>query len=554
MIGLVLRRAAAQLPLLAAVLAVVTIGATLLGVCALLVTATQQRALNAELARAGPAAVDVTAFMGGVRAGAGGPVAAAARAVVTGAVAPLPATTSTRASAALRTLGPQREGARRLAYLAAVDGLPGRGRLVAGRWPVAGAPVAEAAVLTTTADVLGLAPGRTVRLGPAPAAPGTVTVRVVGVFRPLPDAGWDRDPLRAAGYDPQFRDPVPATAYGPFLVDLADLLAGGWALDRLQVTAHPAVNAAQVGAAVASLSGDNGRLTAALGDRVQLDRVASELPATLAAARSQQAVTRSTVLVVVLLGTALTATVLGLAGRLVAGLRSPESALLASYGAGRRQLVALAGVEAGLLAAVAAVLAVPLSGVLHSVLTHRPGPAAAGLAAPPRGDGGPGGGGGGRGGGAGRGAGAAGAAPAVHCGRPAGRRGRPVAAGPVVRGPGAGRAGRGRVVAAGRAAGHGDRPGRGPGAGAGAGPGGRGGAGAAAGRCRWRWPSGAPGGPGRWCCRWPRSRRPGGRGWWRRRCCSRWPRRPARSGWPSGRPGNARSGTRPTCGSAPTWP
>lgn len=383
MIGLVLRRAAAQLPLLAAVLAVVTIGATLLGVCALLVTATQQRALDAELARAGPAAVDVTAFVGGVRAGAGGAVAAAAREVVTGAVAPLPATTSTRASSALRTLGPQREGARRLAYLAGVDGLPGRGRLVAGRWPVAGAPVTEAAVLTTTADVLGLAPGRTVRLGPSPAAPGTVTVRVVGVFRPLPDAGWDRDPLRAAGYDPGYQDPVPATAYGPFMVDLADLLAGGAALDRLQVTAHPTVDADRAGAAVASLAGDNGRLTAALGDRVQLSRVASELPATLAAARAQQAVTRATVLVVVLLGTALTATVLGLAGRLVAALRSPESAVLASYGASRRQLVALAGVEAGLLAAVAAVLAVPLSGVLHSVLTHRPGPAAAGLAAAP---------------------------------------------------------------------------------------------------------------------------------------------------------------------------
>jgi hypothetical protein len=121
---LVLRRARAQLSLLAAVLAVVTIGATLLGVCALLVTTTQDRALAVGLARSPAAAVDVTAFVGGVPAGAAGSVAAATRAVAGAALAPLPTTTSTRASSAMRAFGPQREGDRRLAYLSAVDGLP----------------------------------------------------------------------------------------------------------------------------------------------------------------------------------------------------------------------------------------------------------------------------------------------------------------------------------------------------------------------------------------------------------------------------------------------
>ena len=31
----------------------------------------------------------------------------------------------------------------------------------------------------------------------------------------------------------------PVNAYGPFIVDLADLLASGSTIDRLEVTAHP---------------------------------------------------------------------------------------------------------------------------------------------------------------------------------------------------------------------------------------------------------------------------------------------------------------------------
>ncbi|MEK8107335.1 hypothetical protein NKG94_23235 [Micromonospora sp. M12] len=51
---LVSRRARAQWPLLAALLGVVTIGATLLGTCTLLVTRTAERALEVAMARAAP--------------------------------------------------------------------------------------------------------------------------------------------------------------------------------------------------------------------------------------------------------------------------------------------------------------------------------------------------------------------------------------------------------------------------------------------------------------------------------------------------------------------
>ena len=62
MIALVGRRARQQWPLLAALLAVVTIGATLLGTCALLVTRTGGRALEVVAARADPENTRVTAY------------------------------------------------------------------------------------------------------------------------------------------------------------------------------------------------------------------------------------------------------------------------------------------------------------------------------------------------------------------------------------------------------------------------------------------------------------------------------------------------------------
>ncbi|GMA84861.1 hypothetical protein GCM10025868_01110 [Angustibacter aerolatus] len=126
------------------------------------------------------------------------------------------------------------------------------------------------------------------------------------------------------------------------------------------------------------------RLTARVGDRVRIERVASDLPQTLATAHEQQAVARSAVLVVLLLGGALAVTALLLAGRLTSVVRADEQALLVSLGAGRRRLAGTAAVEALLLAAVAAVLAVPLAAVLHSRLTHRPELAAAGLAQAPQ--------------------------------------------------------------------------------------------------------------------------------------------------------------------------
>ncbi|GIM89157.1 FtsX-like permease family protein [Paractinoplanes toevensis] len=391
MIALLTRRARAQWPLLLSLLAVLTLGATLLGTCALLVTHTSERAVEVAASRADPDDVEVTAYTVTIAAADARSVAADTRTVLTSAIAPFSATTSTRASSNMRTLPSHTDEDRGLlseVYLSGVDGLRDQARLIAGRWPEKSG---DTVLFDNTARLLGLKVGSRVHLGAElgrdPAPPMNVTV--VGLVHPLPDAGWDRDPLGGTGYDPDPKDAVYAqdvNAYGPFLVTLDDLLASGSALDRLEVTARPDLSA-PTGPALdrlrASVNGADRRLGGVLGDRVSIERVASPLPKTLFDDRSQQELTAGSVLALALIGILLTAIALALAGRLTTGVRAEESALLTALGTSRGQAALAAAVEAAALAALAAALAVPASSVLHSLLTHMQPLAGAGLAARP---------------------------------------------------------------------------------------------------------------------------------------------------------------------------
>ncbi|MDG6108740.1 permease [Dactylosporangium aurantiacum] len=394
MLRLLVRRAGAQWPLLAALLGVVTVGATLLGTCALLTTRTAERAYEVAAARATADEVDVTAYTGTVEAPHASAVAAGARDVITGALAPFPTTTHTRASSILRALPPTAAAGTTVApqtYLSGMDDLPARTQLSAGRWPQPAKTPVEAVLLEQTAQVLGVAPGSRLRLGAelAHAAVPLLDITVVGVVRPLPGAGWDRDPLVATGYalgylDGRFGQPV--NVYGPLIVDLTDLLTTGATIDRLQVTAHPDLSRPtrrDLDAAAGAVDGADRLLARTLGDRVGLERVYSALPSTLRAADDQRRVTAAVVLAVAVLGGILAATALALAARLAAGVRADETALLVALGTSPRQLAATAAVEAATLAALAAALAVPASSAVHAALTHLPPLDGAGLGTRP---------------------------------------------------------------------------------------------------------------------------------------------------------------------------
>ncbi|GAA2512983.1 FtsX-like permease family protein [Winogradskya humida] len=386
MIALVRRRARAQWPVLAALLAVVTLGATLLGVCALLVARSADVALGVAANRTAPEQTTVTAYTSSV----GGPDAAAVvdatRDVLTSALAPFPARTAARASSVLRPLPGRDDDAR--TYLSGVEDLPDRAALTSGRWPGA---AGEAVLLEPTAKLLRLRVGSIVHLAakppenPAPA----VDLTVVGIARPLPNAGWDRDLLAGTGYQADFNDGSTMRrfpTYGPFLVGLDGLVTGGSSLSRMEVVARPDLSGATpatLATVAAGVRDADPRLTGTLGDRARLTRVASELPDALRAQQHQQDVTEAAVLAVAVLGTVLTAVALALAGRLTAGLRAAETSLLSAMGTSQAQRVAMAIVEAGAIALVAAALAVPLSALVHSGLSHLPPMAGAGLTTGP---------------------------------------------------------------------------------------------------------------------------------------------------------------------------
>ncbi|MFI5916028.1 permease [Dactylosporangium sp. NPDC051541] len=391
-------RARAQWRLLTALLGVVAGGATLLGVSALLLTDTGRRALEVAAGRAEPVDVNVTAYTATIRGGDAQSVAADTRALLRSTLAPLPSATSGRASSVMRTLpgvpvGPSAAPA--VGYLSGIEELAAGAELTAGRWPrratAPGPGPLEAVVLEPTARSLGLAVGDPVHLGAELTRDGdaALDVVVVGVVRPRPGGGWERDPLGGAGVDPTFDEGTanqPSGAYGPFIVDFTDLLTSGSSLSRMEFTARPDLSGVRyddLGAVARAVDGADGRLARILAGRVQSERVASALPSTLATAHRHQRVTDALVLAVATLGAVLSAVALVLAGRLTADVRAAESALLVTMGTGRGRLVRLAAAEGTVLALLAAAVAIPASSAGHAAVTHLPTLAAAGLATAP---------------------------------------------------------------------------------------------------------------------------------------------------------------------------
>ncbi|MFI5953247.1 FtsX-like permease family protein [Cryptosporangium sp. NPDC051539] len=392
MIRLVVRRARAQWPLLGCLLAVLTLGATLLGTCALLVTRTSDRAVEVAASRTSAAENSATVYAVTIRAVDARSVATDARNFLTSTVAPFDATTTTRVSTVMQRLPAASDTGRGLlseGYLSAVDDLERAATLVAGHWPRAGAR--QAALFDTTARLLGLDVGDTVRLGApvgsAPARP--IDLTVVGLVHPRPDAGWDRDPLHGAGFDP---DPTEASyaprvnAYGPFLTPLEDLLSAGSSIDQLEVTARldlASPTGRELDQLDASLAGADRRLSALLGDRADYDRVNSPIPDVIHDALRQRELVSGSVLAFALVGALLAACALALAGRLAVAVRGDEQALFTALGTSGGQLASIASIEAALLAALATATAIPASSLLHAALTHSAPLSDAGLAASP---------------------------------------------------------------------------------------------------------------------------------------------------------------------------
>ena len=207
MLSLVLRRAIGQYRLVAAVVALVTVAATLLGVCALLLGPTDDLAFARELQPSQPKDVDVDAFVVRVRNDDVVEVrdtSADQLREVLGAARP-----GGHRRRDLADARPRGHGRLAVGYLSAGNGLAPRAELVSGRWPESTAGTApETTVNEVAARELGLALGDEVRLAGTNEpgnVPDPVTLVVVGTFLPESDLGWESDPLIGEGVDPSYR-------------------------------------------------------------------------------------------------------------------------------------------------------------------------------------------------------------------------------------------------------------------------------------------------------------------------------------------------------------
>lgn len=371
-------RAAAQRTLLATVVAVALVGASLLGTFALLLFTSAHGALDTALDRAPAAATDIDAVLSMDKSDPADAIAAG-NGFLDDLLGEVPATRTQWLTSPMYRLTGQGGRVPPLSYLAANPRLLSDATLVAGAWPTAATDDQgriEVAVPKVAADAYGWTVGSVLPVQNL----GTYTDAgfvVVGVHELTgPSSIWTRDLLDGAEHDPRY--PVPGSfgyvitdAWGPF-VALPGAMEGAGGLAEADLVASPELVDAPDGAvadlrsrlddAQASLTKDVGA-TALSGD------FRSSLAGTIDLAEGNLAVTRVSLVIVGLMLVVLAVTVLLLAARLLADRRAPEQTLMSSRGASGGQLLGLAALEAAAVALVTTLVSPWLAGLLFGLIT-----------------------------------------------------------------------------------------------------------------------------------------------------------------------------------------
>ncbi|MGC0377234.1 FtsX-like permease family protein [Streptomyces sp. SAI-229] len=263
-----------------------------------------------------------------------------------------------------------------LTHFAALD--RAQVRITEGRMPRAAAgTTVEAALPETAAQALSLEPGArltlTDRLGGPP-----VRARITGLYRPVDTAApyWRLDDLEGRGVVE-----VDFTTYGPLLahpsVLTGDLVSGG-TTGWLASADFSAVDTRRIDALRETVRHG----TAALSEDETLGGAAtatSALPTVLDRVERSLLVSRSTLLIIALQLVLLAGCALLLVARLLSAERAAETRLLRARGASRVQVARLAVLEALLLAVPAAACAPLLAGPLTRLLAGQGAPARIGL-------------------------------------------------------------------------------------------------------------------------------------------------------------------------------
>lgn len=364
---LALRRARVQAPLLAIVLALSLISATLLSTLYLLDHSTRTLAARTALDNA-PASstqlkhtIDVNGPLKDI-------VDASARAAHQG-LGDIPTTSYVHAEGALQILTLEEHYA--LTYYAADDRLTDLAVIVDGRWPDQQAVgVTEIAVPRVMIENLDMQIGDVVEIRARSYDDDqATTARIVGVYLPLDPDGplWLPDTLKSDGFRPTV--PVPGTngglaapAYGPLITtsNRVETLP----LDTVTVVYEPDFSATSV----EELSAILDTLTKAETDaKLQLGNLASRVAVfapvqnTAGNVVGSLAMTRSTVLVTALLLLVVATAALVQAARLVSERRHDERHLVAARGASARQVFNVGAIETGMIGLVTVAASAPLA-------------------------------------------------------------------------------------------------------------------------------------------------------------------------------------------------
>jgi len=393
MLGTTVRRTRAQWQLLLGVVAVAVLASVLVTTLSLLVAATEQNGVRRALAAIPADQTDLD-----VRLLDPALALAESRAVVTAAVDDVfaPAATTTSVGSAVSQYLPVGSvagtavapTAPTLAYFGEFDEITDAATVTAGEWPAefgAGTSV-PMAIPSAAASALSIGVGDTLVVE---SNAGDVTAVVTGVYDPNDpvDEFWAVDRLAASGYDPVFPNPFtsfykPTVVFGPLVVGDGALATAGIpvALADLHYTPDFSnATVAQVEPLLDRLATADidilYRANAAAGS-VFVDTAAASAVSAVAAGLT---VTRSTVAVVILLLVVLAVAAMAQLARLFSDARSGERQLMRARGASRRDILALAAVEAVVIAVVAAAATPPLASLAYRLLAAQGPMAAAGM-------------------------------------------------------------------------------------------------------------------------------------------------------------------------------
>ena len=268
-----------------------------------------------------------------------------------------------------------------LTYYASDSRRDDRAALIDGTWPQEGAiGLTQIAIPRIMSDDLDLSIGDVIAIKDRSYDSDPVTsARIVGIFLPIAPDGplWATDTLRGAGYSPAVAVPgasgLSSPAYGPLLTsrDHVDSLP----VSTITVTYQPDFSHAsteQLSAVMASLATASADATMQQGGLAKRVSVAAPVSDTIGRIVGSLTMTRSTVLVTALLLLVVATAALVQAARLLSERRHDERLLWAARGASLRQGAALGAIEAILIGVVTVGASAPLARLAYLTVSSTP--------------------------------------------------------------------------------------------------------------------------------------------------------------------------------------